>query len=200
MARLSLLPAVLTYALAVVAVLTNTTHHGTKRACSAIWDTATVRSVPTWISLPYPDLPPRPQSVATKLQVTHFNSYLGYYRGNIIWTDAVSYLLRCATVCVEFNVAHFQNTIEDIYNLMSLKNFTTWRDLIYQTQIGQMGLAHLNLWDFFFNGSFDDAGVGRHLNANDRRGPNDGRLTHTVDAALAYPHPRFHRIERWELR
>jgi len=41
--RLSFLPAILTYVFAVVAVLTNTTHHGTKRACSAIWDTAVVR-------------------------------------------------------------------------------------------------------------------------------------------------------------
>ena len=50
--RLSLVSVVLTYAFAVVAVLTNTTHHGTKRACSGVLDIAVVRSVPTWISLP----------------------------------------------------------------------------------------------------------------------------------------------------
>jgi len=71
-------------------------------------------------------------------------------------------------------VARFQNTVEDIYNLMSLKKGTTWKDLIYQTRIGQMGLTHLGLWDFFFNGSFDDAGVSCYLNVNDLRRPNEG--------------------------
>ena len=149
----------------------------------------------------YPDLSPRFQSVATELQApTNFNSILGYYRGNIIWTDAVSYFLCCATVWIEFNVTRFQNTVEDIYNLMSLKDVTTWKDLIYQTRIGQMGLTHLGLWDFFFNGSFDDAGVSCYLNVNDLRRPNEGRLMHTVGAALVYPHPRFHRIGGRELR
>ena len=67
-------------------------------------------------------------------------------------------------------MARFQNTVEDIYNLMSLKRITTWKDLIYQTQVGRMGLTHLNLWEFFFNGSFDDAGVRCYLNVNDRHG------------------------------
>ena len=38
----------------------------------------------------YFDLPPRSQKVATTLQTTQFNSVLGYYNGNRMWTDAVS--------------------------------------------------------------------------------------------------------------
>lgn len=76
----------------------------------------------------------------------------------------MSNFLRRATVDTELAVRPSQNTIEDIYNLMFLKNVTTWNNLIYQTQLGQLGLGHLDLWDFFFNGSFDDAGVCRYSN------------------------------------
>ena len=57
-------------------------------------------------------------------------------------------------------VHELQNTIEDIYNLMYYTNVSTWKDLIYQTQQGQLGVAHTNLWDLFYQGSYDDAGVG----------------------------------------
>ncbi|KAF9642923.1 Six-hairpin glycosidase [Thelephora ganbajun] len=136
--RLSLVLAALSYGLAVLALLVDTTHRETKRACSTIRKTAI--------------------SVATKLQTSHFSSALGYYEGNIEWTDA--------------------NTIEDIYNLMHLSNVSTWRDLIYQTQIGQLGLAHLDLWDFFFNGSFDDAGwtLLLFIRFRDFIGPKDGNF------------------------
>ena len=79
---------------------------------------------------------------------------------------------------------------------MYLKNIATWKDLIYQSNIGQMGLAHLDLWDFYFDGSYDDAGVGCHLDGHDYRGSEQGRLTHIVGAALVHPHPRFHRTWR----
>ncbi|KAF9790435.1 Six-hairpin glycosidase [Thelephora terrestris] len=113
--RLSLALTVLSY---VVAVLSSTANYETKRACSATGNLAL--------------------AVATKLQSSYFNSTLGYYQGNIAWTDA--------------------NTVEDIYNLMSYTNVSTWRNLVYQTQLGQLGVTHLDLWDIFFGGSYDDAG------------------------------------------
>jgi len=39
-----------------------------------------------------------------------------------------------------------------------LKNVNTWQDLIYHTQIGLLGVIHLDLWELYFNGSYDDAG------------------------------------------
>ena len=112
------------------------------------------------------------QAVATRLQATQFNTILGFYSGNRLWTDAVSPPLYCVAANTEFTARPFQNTIEDIYNLMSLKNVNTWKDLIYQTQIGQTGRAHLNTWDLYFGGSFDDAGVGSHFGVYDRRESN----------------------------
>ena len=56
-----------------------------------------------------------------------------------------------------------QNTIEDIYNLMFYTNTTTWNGLIYQTRVGQLGVTHLDLWDLYFGGSYDDAGVGHRF-------------------------------------
>ena len=86
-----------------------------------------------------------------------------------MWTDAVSRSpLRPATN-IEYAARRFQNTIEDLYNLMSLKNVNTWKDLIYQTQVGQMGRSHLNLWDLYFGGSYDDAGVGSFFDVHGRR-------------------------------
>lgn len=65
---------------------------------------------------------------------------LGYYTGNTHWTDA--------------------NSIEDIYNLMSLANVDTWSNLIYESQVGIAGNAHVDsAWDLYFGGSYDDAGV-----------------------------------------
>jgi len=185
--RLSLLFVALTSVLAVVTEFTNTTPHETKRPCPAIWDTAIVRSAQTQLPPPRTEnLLSRSQSVTTELQATQFNSSLGYYRGNRLWTDAVSFSLHCTTTDVDSVVPHFQNTIEDIYNLMSLRNVNTWRDLIYQTPIG-----HMNLWDFYFNGSFDDAGVGHDLNAPACWRSDGGRSTHTVGVALVYPHTRL---------
>lgn len=104
-------------------------------------------------------VPELSQTVATTLQSTQFNSVLGYYNGNRLWTDAVSDSPHRATANVEFFTRRFKNTVEDIYNLMSLKNVDTWKGLIYQTQVGQMGRSHLDLWDLYFGGSYDDAGV-----------------------------------------
>jgi len=133
--RLSLLFVALTSVLAVVTEFTNTTPREAKRSCPAIWDTAIVRSAQTQLPPPRTEnLLSRSQSVTTELQATQFNSSLGYHTGNRLWTADVDPVAR-----------HFQNTIEDIYNLMSLKNVNTWRDLIYQTTIGQMGLGHMNL-------------------------------------------------------
>ena len=58
---------------------------------------------------------------------------------------------------------HLQNTIEDIYNLMAFSNTNTWKNLIYQTQLGLLGVTHLDLWAIYFGGSYDDAGVGHNL-------------------------------------
>ena len=57
---------------------------------------------------------------------------------------------------------------------MSLKTVNTWGGLIYQTQVGQLGLAHQNAWDSYFGGSFDDAGVGSYLDVYDHRKCNEG--------------------------
>lgn len=94
-------------------------------------------------------------AVATKLQTSYFNPVLGYYEGNRLWTDA--------------------NTIEDIYNLMYFTNVTTWKNLIYQTRIGQLGVTHLNLWDLVFGGSYDDAGWAllMFIRIRDYIGPGD---------------------------
>lgn len=43
---------------------------------------------------------------------------------------------------------------------MSLANVDTWSDLIYQSQLGIAGNAHVNsAWDLLLGGSYDDAGV-----------------------------------------
>ena len=107
-----------------------------------------------------------------------------------MWTDAVSRSPhRTAAVNAEFSARRFQNTIEDIYNLMSLKNVNTWKDLIYQTQVGQMGRSHLDLWDLYFGGSYDDAGVGFSLTfmlvENVTKGGNSGRCSYTFVSEIS---------------
>ena len=85
--------------------------------------------------------------------------------------------LQVATADIEFAVRRFQNTIEDIYNLMSLMNFDTWKGFIYETGIGKYAQEQSGSWiDRLFNGSFDDAGVGPYSNACDRRECNRVRL------------------------
>ena len=174
--RLYLVLTVLPYVLAALAVSVNTTRHETKRSCSAIGDIATVRSVPSWMPRSRPNLPPQSQAVATRLQTTQFNGVTGFYDGGSRWTDAVSHPPRHRVANIEFAVRRFQNTIEDIYNLMSLMNDNTWRDLIYQTQVGQLGVAHQNAWDSYFGGSFDDAGVGSYFDVYGRREFGEGIL------------------------
>ena len=163
-------------AFAAVAVLANATRHGTKRSCSDIGDVAIVRSVPSQMLCSYPYSPPRSQKVATRLQDTQFNSTLGYYNGNRLWTDAVSHSSRHAALNTQFAARHFQNTIEDIYNLMSLKNVDTWKSLIYDTKIGNLGVTQQSDWDIPFDGSFDDAGVGSSFDVHHRRECNKGQL------------------------
>jgi len=51
---------------------------------------------------------------------------------------------------------------------MTLKNVNTWKDLIYKTRTGQAGVVHLGLWNLYFGGSFDDAGVGSRFDVYDR--------------------------------
>ena len=75
-----------------------------------------------------------------------------------------------AAANVEPTARRFQNTIEDIYNLMSLTNVDTWRDFIYQTEIGGLARSQSDNWlDGYFDGSFDDAGVGSHFGVYDHR-------------------------------
>jgi len=119
-------------------------------------------------------LPPRSQKVATRLQDTQFNSTLGYYNGVRLWTDAVSRSPHRAAANIEFAARCFQNTIEDIYNLMSLTNVDTWKSLIYDTKIGKLGVAQQSGWDIPFGGSFGDAGVRSYLNVYHPRECNKG--------------------------
>ena len=43
-------------------------------------------------------------------------------------------------------------------------NVDTWRDFIYRTEIGGLALSQSNNWlDPYFDGSYDDAGVGSRL-------------------------------------
>jgi len=149
-------------ALAAVSVLANATREEIKRSCSAIGDVAIVRSAPSRMLCSYLYLPPRPQKVATRLQDTQFNSTLGYYNGDRLWTDAVSHSPHHAPANIEFAARLFQNTIEDIYNLMSLTNVDTWKSLIYNTKIGKLAVTGQSNWDTPFDGSFDDAGVSFH--------------------------------------
>ena len=79
-----------------------------------------------------------------------------------------------AVANIEFPARHFQNTIEDIYNLMSLTNVDTWKSLIYDTKIGKLGVTQQSDWDIPFDGSFDDAGVRSCLNVYHRRECNKG--------------------------
>ena len=174
--RFFLVLTVLAYILAAVAAPANTARRETKRSCSTIGDIAIVRSVSSRMMRSCLDLRSQSQKVATTLQSTQFNSALGYYNGNRMWTDAVSHSPLRSTANVEHAGHRFQNTIEDIYNLMSLKNVNTWKGLIYQTRIGQMGRSHLNLWDLYFGGSYDDAGVGSFFNVRGHRECNEGRL------------------------
>lgn len=63
---------------------------------------------------------------------------------------------------------------------MTLKNVHNWDDLIYKTRVGQLGVAHLDVWDLYFRGSFDDAGVRPYFDVYDHRERNEGRLQWTV--------------------
>jgi len=169
----------LPYALVAFAVLANAQRHGTitRKSCSDIGDVAVVRSVPPRMLRPYHYcLPPRPQKVATRLQDTQFNSTLGYYNGDRLWTDAVSRSPHHAAANIEFDARHFQNTIEDIYNLMSLTSVDTWKPLIYDTKIGKLGITPQSDWDIPFGGSFDDAGVGSYFDVYHRRECNKEQL------------------------
>lgn len=99
-----------------------------------------------------------------------------------------------ASNCQETHRAlQHQNTVEDIYNLMTFTNVTTWKGLIYQTRFGQLGVAHTDLWDLFFQGSYDDAGVGRFPSYICSLGSDVGGWCIQVDSAHVHPHSRFHR-------
>ena len=93
-----------------------------------------------------------------------------------MWTDAVSHSPHRAAANIEFAARRFQNTIEDIYNLMSLTNVDTWKSLIYDTYIGKLAVTGQSDWDIPFHGSFDDAGVGSHFYIHHRRECNKGKL------------------------